>query len=90
MREAPDGLPRAISSLTARARTSSVPLLRAILNGSSSVISSAFARLDGSGFAGFRRGDLFERRRRLMAEWARYCEQKPVESESPAVVALRP
>ena len=28
----------------------------------------------------YRRGDLFERRRRLMTEWARYCEQKPVAS----------
>lgn len=27
--------------------------------------------------AAYRRGDLFEKRRRLMAEWAKYCEQKP-------------
>ena len=37
----------------------------------------------------YRRGDLFERRRRLMAEWSRYCEQKPVTSKSRTVVALR-
>jgi len=27
--------------------------------------------------AAYRRGDLFEKRRRLMAEWAKYCELKP-------------
>ena len=27
----------------------------------------------------YQRGDLFEKRRRLMAEWERSCEQKPVE-----------
>lgn len=28
--------------------------------------------------AAYRRGDLFEKRRRLMAEWARYCETSPM------------
>ena len=37
----------------------------------------------------YKRTDLFDKRRRLMAEWARYCEQKPVAGESGAVVALR-
>ena len=37
----------------------------------------------------YQRGDLFDKRRRLMAEWERYCEQKPVASESGAVVAMR-
>jgi integrase len=36
--------------------------------------------------AAYRRGDLFEKRRRLMAEWARYCHS-PVEASSD-VVAL--
>ena len=26
--------------------------------------------------AAYRRGDLFEKRRRLMEEWARYCEPR--------------
>jgi hypothetical protein len=25
----------------------------------------------------YRRGDMMEKRRRLMADWAAYCEQKP-------------
>lgn len=28
----------------------------------------------------YRRGDLFEKRRRLMADWARYCSSRPVSS----------
>jgi hypothetical protein len=27
--------------------------------------------------AAYRRGDLFEKRKRLMSEWARYCVMKP-------------
>jgi integrase len=34
----------------------------------------------------YRRGDMFEKRRRLMAEWSRYCGQAPAKG---AVVALR-
>ena len=36
--------------------------------------------------AAYRRGDLFEHRRRLMNKWAEYCSQKPVKSGT--VVAL--
>ena len=36
----------------------------------------------------YKRTDLFDKRRRLMAEWDRYC-QKPVASGSGAVVAIR-
>ena len=28
--------------------------------------------------AAYRRGDMMEKRRRLMADWAAYCEQEPV------------
>lgn len=38
--------------------------------------------------AAYRRGDLFVKRTRLMAEWARYCEQKPVTGRSATVVPL--
>jgi integrase len=31
--------------------------------------------------AAYRRGDLLDARRRLMAEWARYCEFQPVAGE---------
>jgi integrase len=37
--------------------------------------------------AAYRRGDALEKRRRLMAEWARYCEE-PVVGDGDAVVAL--
>ena len=37
----------------------------------------------------YNRSDLFEKRRRLMADWSRYTEQKPVTSESGGIVALR-
>jgi integrase len=37
--------------------------------------------------AAYRRGDLFEKRRRLMAEWARYCTSKP--SDLGAVIPLQ-
>jgi integrase len=36
--------------------------------------------------AAYRRGDLFEKRRRLMDEWVRYCARPAVAGE---VVALR-
>jgi integrase len=38
--------------------------------------------------AAYRRGDLFEKRRRLMNDWARYCA-KPDAKETSRVVALR-
>jgi hypothetical protein len=36
--------------------------------------------------AAYRRGDLFEKRTRLMADWAAFCETPPVEGN---VVPLR-
>jgi integrase len=38
--------------------------------------------------AAYRRGDLFERRRRLMADWAAFCESTPMEKKG-NVVSLR-
>lgn len=38
--------------------------------------------------AAYRRGDLFQKRRRLMADWARYCEMEPHKA-SAEVVPLR-
>ncbi len=32
--------------------------------------------------AAYRRGDLFEKRKRLMADWARYCAMKPRRNEA--------
>ena len=37
--------------------------------------------------AAYRRGDLFDKRRRLMEAWAEYCAKAPAEKGS--VVALR-
>jgi integrase len=37
--------------------------------------------------AAYRRGDLFEKRRRLMAEWGKYCEKAP--AISPTILAFR-
>jgi integrase len=39
--------------------------------------------------AAYRRGDLFEKRRQLMAAWARYCEQPPSSQATGDVVTLR-
>jgi hypothetical protein len=36
----------------------------------------------------YRRTDLFEKRKRLMAEWAKFCVTKPV-ADADNVVALR-
>ena len=36
--------------------------------------------------AAYRRGDLFEKRRRLMESWARYCATKPAQGK---VTSLR-
>jgi integrase len=38
--------------------------------------------------AAYRRGDLFDKRRRLMAEWTRYCDKAPMKADN--VTALRP
>jgi integrase len=37
----------------------------------------------------YRRGDLFEKRRRLMADWAAFCESPPVAKKGNVVVSLR-
>jgi integrase len=39
--------------------------------------------------AAYRRGDLFGKRRRLMAEWAKYCTSLPAEKVGPTVVPMR-
>jgi integrase len=39
--------------------------------------------------AAYRRGDMMERRRRLMADWANYCEQMPTKSMHAKVVPIR-
>ena len=40
--------------------------------------------------AAYQRGDLFEKRRRLMLAWAAYCESKPTAKATGNVTALRP
>jgi hypothetical protein len=35
--------------------------------------------------AAYRRGDMREKRRRLMADWAAYCESQPVVSKGKVV-----
>jgi len=46
------------------------------------VIEMALAHAIGNKVeAAYRRGDLLDQRRRLMAEWARYCEHEPVVSD---------
>ena len=43
------------------------------------VVEMALAHIVGDKVeAAYRRGDLFDKRRRLMSEWARYCASKPV------------
>jgi integrase len=39
--------------------------------------------------AAYRRGDLFEKRRRLMNDWAKYCDRAPDAATTRAVVPLR-
>jgi integrase len=39
--------------------------------------------------AAYRRGDMMEKRRRLMADWAAYCERTPAKSKANVVVSLR-
>jgi hypothetical protein len=39
--------------------------------------------------AAYRRGDLFEKRRRLMIDWAKHCAQKPVASKADNVTPIR-
>lgn len=39
--------------------------------------------------ASYRRGDLFDKRRRVMNDWARYCSSKPVDAAGSNVTPLR-
>ena len=42
------------------------------------VVEMALANaISGGGEAAYRRGDLFAKRRALMDDWARYCEERP-------------
>jgi len=52
------------------------------------VVEMALAHVIGSKVeAAYRRGDLFEKRRKLMADWARYCTTPPAKGDN--VVALK-
>jgi hypothetical protein len=49
----------------------------------------ALAHAVGSGVeAAYRRGDLFEKRRRLMEDWAKFCG-RPASRNAGEVVAIR-
>jgi integrase len=39
--------------------------------------------------AAYRRGDLFDKRRQLMAEWAKYCQTKPISKGKSNVTPIR-
>jgi integrase len=53
------------------------------------VVEMALAHVVGEKVeAAYRRGDLFEKRRRLMAEWAKFCASTPIKNEDDNVVAL--
>ena len=57
-------------------------------NSPSEVAEMALAHVVGSKVeAAYRRGDMFEKRRRLMQQWAEFCATEPVELDK--VVALR-
>ena len=57
-----------------------------ITNHPKAVIDMALAHKVGDKVeAAYRRGDLFTKRARLMAEWSQYCEKTPI---SPVVVPL--
>lgn len=45
--------------------------------------------IKNAGERAYQRSDLLEPRRRLMAEWERYCEQKPVTTKRDTVVPMR-
>jgi integrase len=54
------------------------------------VVEMALAHvIDNRVEAAYRRGDLFEKRRRLMAEWSRYCLSTPATVTADHVVAMR-
>ena len=50
------------------------------------IVEMALAHVVGGVEGAYRRGDLLDKRRRLMAEWARYCYSKPATGE---VVPIR-
>jgi integrase len=53
---------------------------------SAHVIESALAHIVGNVVErAYRRGDLFEKRRRVMEEWSRYCESSPVKDRGKVV-----
>ncbi len=53
------------------------------------VVEMALAHVVGDKVeAAYRRGDLFEKRRKLMAEWARYCASPPADLGADKVVSL--
>ena len=53
------------------------------------VVEMALAHvIDNKVEAAYRRGDLFEKRRRLMNEWARFC-QKPAGTKTDNVTPIR-
>ena len=37
--------------------------------------------------AAYRRGDLFQKRRELMDDWASYCAKNPLTAQSPQLIA---
>lgn len=54
------------------------------------VVEMALAHVIGDKVeAAYRRGDLFEKRRRLMAEWSKYCLSTPATVSADHVVAMR-
>jgi integrase len=53
------------------------------------IVEMALAHVVGNKVeAAYRRGDLFEKRRRLMADWARYCGSKPM-TQTAVVTPIR-
>ncbi len=54
------------------------------------IVEMALAHVIGNKVeAAYRRGDLFEKRKRLMSDWAKYCASKPVAAGANNVVSLR-
>lgn len=54
------------------------------------VVEQALAHTIGNAVEkAYRRGDLFDKRRKLMADWARYCETKPAQTATATVVPIR-
>ena len=54
------------------------------------VVEMALAHVVGNKVeAAYRRGDLFEKRRKLMTDWARYCATDVVSASRDKVVAIR-